>query len=236
MINIKKAVIIYIILHCLFNTVYAESTDDPKLMSLIKACVDIGEYDRENFDENDLMRRVLYTYRNFQIITDVEPYPTQTDDLKMCRTDFVKDVLHRAFRLDAPAPPPDKLTELGYCQNDGYYYFSGGYTEYFATDVKDIYKIIQLQDGTLYVIFTDYYFEGNNDKKLEYSSMRIGHDADGYYVLSINMNNDFKDLKPLMNPEQGSNNHQLAKYIPAIVTGITIILACIVFFIYFLRR
>ena len=236
MINIKTAVIICFILHCFFTPIYAEGTEDPKLMSLIKACVDIGEYDHENLDENDLMRRVLYTYRNFQIITDIEPYPTQTDDLKMCRSDFVENVLYRAFRLNAPAPPPSKLTELGYCRNDGYYYFSGGYTEYFATDVKDIYKIIPLSDGTLYVIFTDYYINGNNDKKLEYSSMHIGRDTDGYYVLSINMNNDFQDLKALINPEAESNKRQFSKYIPAIVAGITIILACIVFFIYFLRK
>lgn len=235
MITIKTAVIIYAFLQCFFTSAYASHEENPKLIKLIKACVDIGDYTAENCDKDELMRRVLYTYRNFEIITDTEPFATQSDKLKMCRTDFVKDAVYQTFRIDAPEPSPDKLATLGYCENNGYYYFSGGYTGYFATDVDKIQRIIPLSDGSLYVIFTDYYREGNSEPTLEYSSMRIGQDKEGYYVISIEMDDNFTTLNSLIYPEEPKQSVDFSKYLPVVVIIITLALACVVFYIIFLR-
>lgn len=236
MITIKTSVIIYVLLQCLFTTAYASRDENPELMRIIKACVDIGDYTAETCDENELMRRFLYTYRNFEIITDTEPYATKSDRLMMCRSDFVKDAVYRAFRIDAPAPSPEKLTTLGYCENNGYYYYSGGYTEYFSTDVDEIQRIIPLSDGTFYVIFTDYYREGINAPVLEYSSMRLGRDKDGYFVISIEMDDDFTTLNSLIYPEEAKNQVNFYKYLPLVIISLTLVLAGVVFYIVFLRR
>ncbi len=236
-ITIKIAVIIYVIIQCLFVTAYAEDSQDPELLQLIKACADIGDYNSETTDENELMLRFLYTYRNFEIITDKEPFITQSDNIKMCRTDFVKDAVYKAFRIDAPTPSPAHLTKLGYCENNGYYYFTGGYSEYFATDVKNIEKIIPFDDGTFYVIFSDYYQEGKTAPHLEYSSMQLGQDKDGYYVIAIDMDDNFVKLNSLLQPEsETSILDNFLKYLPAVIIVISLCASAFVFYRFFLRR
>ena len=237
MITIKIAVIIYVIIQCLSVTAYAEDSENPELLRLIKACADIGDYNSETTDENELMLRFLYTYRNFEIITYKEPFTTQSDNINMCRTDFVRDAVYRAFRLDAPTPSPRELTELGYCENNGYYYFTGKYSEYFATDVRNIEKIVPLDDGTFYVIFSDYYQEGKNPPVLEYSSMQLGRDKDGYFVIAIDMDDDFTKLNSLLKPKPETGiSDNLLKHLPALVIVITIVAVGFVFFLFFLRR
>ncbi len=237
MITIKITVIIYVLIQCLSITANAQHSESPELLRLIKACADIGDYNSETTDKNELMLRFLYTYRNFEIITDTEPFPTQSDNLKMCRTDFVKDAVYNAFRIDAPAPSPEMLTELGYCENNGYYYFKGGYSEYFATDVREIQKIIPLDDGTLYVIFSNYYQEGENPRRLEYSSMQIGRDNDGYFVIAIDMDDDFRKLNTLLNPKPETRSFDnLLKYLPFGIIILSLGTASVVFYRFFLRR
>lgn len=236
MITIKIAVIIYVLIQCLSVKVCAEDLQNTELLHLIKACADIGDYNYETTDKNELMLRFLYTYRNFEIITDKEPFITQSDNIKMCRTDFVRDAVYKAFRLDAPTPSPANLTKLGYCENNGYYYFTGGYSEYFATDVRNIEKIVTLDDGTFYVIFSDYYQEGTNTPQLEYSSMQIGQDKDGYYVIAIDMDDDFTKLNTLLKPmsEIGIFDN-LSEYLPAFIIVLTISAVGFVFYRFFLR-
>lgn len=237
MITIKFAVIIYILIQCLSVSANAQEPNHTELLKLIKACADIGDYSRETTDENELMLRFLYTYRNFEIITDKEPFATQSDNIKMCRTGFVKDAVYRAFRLDAPTPSPVQLTTLGYCENNGYYYFTGGYSEYFSTDVRNIEKIIPLDDGTFYVIFSDYYQEGIKPPELEYSSMQLGRDKDGFYVIAIDMDDDFVKLNSLKQPvTENTVFDNLLKHLPAVIIVITLGAAAFVFCLFFLRR
>lgn len=236
MIKIKIAVIIYVIIQCLSVTVRAQDLHNTELLRLIKACADIGDYNRETTDENELILRFLYTYRNFEIITDKEPFITYSDNIKMCRTDFVKDAVYRAFRIDAPTPSPQQLTTLGFCENNGYYYFTGGYSEYFATDVNAIEKIIPLDDGTFYVIFSDYYQESANPSQLEYSSMQIGRDKDGYYIIAIDMNDDFTKISSLLQPKSETRHlHYLLKYLPVVIIFISLVVSGFVFHRFFLR-
>ena len=58
MIAIKIAVTIYVIIQCLSVTAYAEDSENPELLRLIKACADIGDYNSETTDENELMLRI----------------------------------------------------------------------------------------------------------------------------------------------------------------------------------
>lgn len=215
-------------------SVIAYNTDE--LMPIIKSCADIGDYNHSEYDENELMRRFLYTYRNFEIITDKEPQAVVSDNFTMCRSDFVKDAYYKVFRKNPPSPPPEDLTVLGFCENNGFYTFIGGYTEYFATDVAEIIKIIPFDDNDIYVIFTDYYRKGSVKPQKEYSSMIFGIDDHGYYVKSIKMNDDFMALrKPeiLQNIQKSQSDYR--KYLPLIVIAISFLAICIIIYIFFIR-
>ncbi len=205
------------------------------MLPIIKACADIGSYDRESYDENELMLRVLYTYENFKILTDTSAITSKSGNINMCNTEFIKDAVYRAFRIDAPTPPPDMLTTLGYCENDGYYYYTGGYSEYFATDVREILKVIPLSDGTVYAIFSNTYQSGASTPETEYNGMRLGRDNDGYYAVSFNMGGDFSEVDELLSPtddEKSPFADLLSRYLPLIVAFFTLA-ACLVA-VYFL--
>lgn len=221
MIKIKATVIILVILS-LFTTVHADSTEDTELISLIKACADIGNYDCENGNDNELMLRFLYTYRNFEIITDTEPLTASNGKIKMCGEKFVQNAFWRAFRKTAPSPEPSKLTELKFCKSGGYYQFIGEYSEYFATDVLDITETIPLTDGTFYAVFRNTYKTETTPERLEYSFMRLGRDDEGYYVLSINMNDNFTNLKSQIQTANQAEKPSMPKYAPIIVISVTL--------------
>ena len=232
-----KVFVLVIIIFSWFVPVHAEDSSKPELISVIKSCADIGEYDSKNYDIDSLTRRILYTYRNFEIITDSAPNAQVSDNLKMCRSDFIKEAMYNALRITAPSPTPDKLTELGYCENNGYYYFYGGYTKYYATDVHEIVKTIPADDGSMYVIFSDTYCESGKDPVFEYSSAHIAKDELGYYILSINMG---KVLDESYYAEDESDDYAnpyiLSQYLPLIIGVSVLILSFVALYIFILRR
>ena len=93
MVYIKTLTLVCILIQIFTTTVHADTKDDTQMLHLIKACADIGDYDVENSDIDELMRRFLYTYRNFEIVSDIEPHAVQSGKLIMCNKDFVKDAL-----------------------------------------------------------------------------------------------------------------------------------------------
>ncbi len=233
--GLKIIAVLCMLIHLIAPSASADEYDNAKLLTLIKACADIGDFDSVDYDENDLMRRFLYTYRNFEILSDIPSYAVTSDKVTMCSSAFVNDAVYKAFRINPPSPAPSMLTELGYCENNGFYSFYGGYTDYFATDVLDILKIVTLHDGSLYVIFNNEYRHGDNIKT-EYSSMIIGCDNDGYYVKAINMDDDFARLRELINPPSESTDISVRKHLPVIVIGFTILSVCVASYIFFFRK
>ncbi len=225
-----------VLFHLLSISAHAEEYNSKELLTLIKACADIGDFDSSDFNENELMRRFFYTYRNFEILSNFPTNAVTSDKITVCDSRFVQDAVYKAFRLDAPSPKPHLLTELGFCENNGYYSFYGGYSEYFATDVKEIVKIIPLPDNTDYVIFSNDYQEGENKPIAEYSSMIVAQDNDGYFVKSINMNDDFRNLWSLLNPKPETDDAIWIHYLPVAVIVSTLSLVCLAFYIFFVRK
>ena len=232
----KIIIILIVFLECLAISAHAADDDKTELLTLIKACVDIGSFDSSDYDIDELMMRFFYSYQNFKILSPVPPYAVSSGTVTMCNSDFVFDALYRAFRINPPTPKPHMLTELGYCEDNGFYSFYGGYDEYFSTDVREIVKIIPQPDGSEYVVFSNYYTQGTNPPVFEYSSMTVKRDDKGYHVTAIKMNDDFSALQP--NFEQSSENgsHLFFEYLPEVVILLTALSACIVIYFFFTNR
>ena len=195
MIPIKRifyflALIIYIIninVHA-EPSVMLNTADYDAIIQLLAACADIPEYDRSYTDKDELMRRVLYTHRNFKWITDVPPGTAQGhNSLTLCSGNYISDIMHTAFRIAPEQPKLNELTRRGYCYSNGMYYWSGGYTRYFATQVHDIVSARYADNDTLVVVFTDTYIESGSKPIEEYSSASFMHDSEGWYLTSIHM-------------------------------------------------
>lgn len=180
-------------------------SEQNELLLLIKACADIQSYDASDFDTDALMRSVLYTHRNFMLITDTAPRTdTVSDSLNMCSEKFISAAIYKAFRITAKRPAVNMLSSLGYCVNNGYYYYRGGYKKYFATDVKGIEKAVPTGDDTLYIIFRDSYLEGGEKPIDEYSSAAVKKDGEGWYLTAVTMNSDFSDFPAPSDAPRGS--------------------------------
>lgn len=176
------------------NKVSVSDDDEAEILTLIKACADIAYYDAQSTDINELMKKVLFSYRNFMLLTDKAPELSQQGNSSMISGDYVEDIMHKAFRIKAPQPEYSQLTVLRYCHYRGRYYFLGGYRNYFATDVKNILAIFLTNDNDLYVVFRNTYTEGSAPPSEEYSTAVVSYDNDGYYLKALHMDTDFSDL------------------------------------------
>ena len=232
----KITFILIVLLECFAISANAENDDKTELLTLIKACADIGSFDSSDYDIDELMMRFFYSYQNFKILSPVPPHAVSSGTVTMCNSDFVYDALYRAFRITPPSPKPHMLTELGYCEDNGFYSFYGGYDEYFSTDVREIVKIIPQPDGSEYVVFSNYYTQGTNPPVFEYSSMTVKRDDKGYYVTAIKMNDDFSALQPNFEKSSENGTHPFSEHLPEIVILLTVLSVCIVIYVFFTNR
>lgn len=209
-------------------------SDKAELLTLIKCCADIKDYDRNNYDMDKLMRDVLYTHRNFMLLSSFQPDEKKINSgLKMCSEKFISDSMQKAFRLDAAHPDEHQLSDKGYCAANGYYYYYGGYTRYFATDVHSIANTFYTPDGSLYIIFSNSFNDGIVQKD-EYSTATAKHDGDGWYLTSIHMNSDFTDMPEYLSTinKPYTENTGLRRYFPALIVLITAVLVSIIIRVY----
>lgn len=146
------------------------------------------------------MLRVLYTYRNFEKLSPNPPGYLGDGSNHMLKASFVDDIMQQVFRITPKRPPVNKLTDTGYCYNNGYYHFSGGYSTYYATGSYEITDTFRYDKDTLYIVFTDVYTSAGVSRQ-EYSSARIAQDDNGMYISAIRMNSDFSDVLNNDNPQ-----------------------------------
>lgn len=179
--------------------------DTAELMSLIKSCADIMNYDSNDYDLDTLTRHVLYTRENFRLLTDLSPMYSKGGSINMCSTEFIDDVMYKAFRLEPQRPPVNMLTTLGYCVNGDSYNYTGGYNVYFATDIKNIIRTIEGKDNSIFIVFSDTYSEGGKKPVFEYSTALVKRDSSGYYLAQLHMGGSIElpsDFEPVIPHEK----------------------------------
>jgi hypothetical protein len=121
-----------------------------------------------NYDYDKLFKYVLYTHKNFQILTDIPADTGNSSNLgynnvKLVNSDYIDYIMTRVFRITPEKPPVNELLERGFCYNDGYYYYIGGFGVYFATKIVDIKGVYDIGGGVTFVIFSDIYYESDTN-------------------------------------------------------------------------
>lgn len=165
-----------------------------RITTLLKSCADIVDYSEQS-DINDITRRILYTSENFNILVN-QKSSTQciNRSLYMCDYAFISNAAYTAFRINSPKPAVNMFSDLKYCFNNNYYYFTDVYTNFFSTQFNGIYKTYNLGDNLIYIVFADVYTESGLGNIPEYSSAVIAKDSQGFYIKSLHMGDNFTEI------------------------------------------
>ena len=212
----KKILFFIPILTLMFNTVFAMPTktndeiiadypftnrvnelsvsEKQEITKTLTACADVMRFNIRNYDYDKLFKYVLYTHKNFQILTDIPADTGNSSNLgynnvKLVNSDYIDYIMTRIFRITPEKPPVNELLERGFCYNDGYYYYNGGFGVYFATEITDIKGVYDIGGGVTFVIFSDIYYEGNT-RTPEYSFAILQNTENGYSLMRLGMGED----------------------------------------------
>lgn len=212
----KKILFFIPILTLMFNTVFAMPTktndeiiadypftnrvnelsvsEKQEITKTLTACADVMRFNIRNYDYDKLFKYVLYTHKNFQILTDIPADTGNSSNLgynnvKLVNSDYIDYIMTRIFRITPEKPPVNELLERGFCYNDGYYYYIGGFGVYFATEIADIKGVYDIGGGVTFVVFSDIYYEGNT-RTPEYSFAILQNTENGYSLLRLGMGED----------------------------------------------
>ena len=212
----KKILFFIPILTLMFNTVFAMPTktndeiiadypftnrvnelsvsEQQEITKILTACADVMRFNIRNYDYDKLFKYVLYTHKNFQILTDIPADTGNSSNLgynnvKLVNSDYIDYIMTRIFRISPEKPPVNELLERGFCYNDGYYYYNGGFGVYFATEIADIKGVYDIGGGVTFVVFSDIYYEGNT-RTPEYSFAILQNTENGYSLLRLGMGED----------------------------------------------
>ena len=209
----KKILFFIPILTLMFNTVFAMPTktndeiiadypftnrvnemsvsEKQEITKTLTACADVMRFNIRNYDYDKLFKYVLYTHKNFQILTDIPADTGNSSNLgynnvTVVNSDYIDYIMTRVFRITPEKPPVNELLERGFCYNDGYYYYNGGFGVYFATEIADIKGVYDIGGGVTFVIFSDIYYEGDT-RTPEYSFAILQNTENGYSLMRLGM-------------------------------------------------
>ena len=212
----KKILFFIPILTLMFNTVFAMPTktndeiiadypfrnrvnelsvsEKQEITKTLTACADVMRFNIRNYNYDKLFKYVLYTHKNFQILTDIPADTGNSSNLgynnvTLVNSDYIDYIMTRVFRITPEKPPVNELLERGFCYNDGYYYYIGGFGIYFATEIVDIKGVYDIGGGVTFVIFSDIYYEGNT-RTPEYSFAILQNTENGYSLMRLGMGED----------------------------------------------
>ena len=212
----KKILFFIPILTLMFNTVFAMPTktndeiiadypftnrvnelsvsEKQEITKTLTACADVMRFNIRNYNYDKLFKYVLYTHKNFQILTDIPADTGNSSNLgynnvKLVNSDYIDYIMTRVFRITPEKTPVNELLERGFCYNDGYYYYIGGFGIYFATEIVDIKGVYDIGGGVTFVIFSDIYYEGDT-RTPEYSFAILQNTENGYSLMRLGMGED----------------------------------------------
>ena len=212
----KKILFFIPILTLMFNTVFAMPTktndeiiadypftnrvnelsvsEKQEITKTLTACADVMRFNIRNYDYDKLFKYVLYTHKNFQILTDIPADTGNSSNLgynnvKLVNSDYIDYIMTRVFRITPEKPPVNELLERGFCYNDRDYYYICGFGVYFATKIVDIKGVYDIGGSVTFVIFSDIYYESDT-RTPEYSFAILQNTENGYSLMRLGMGED----------------------------------------------
>ncbi len=191
MIEIKR-VIFSLVCVLFLNVISVSALNNSEFMPYINSSSGLRQYVGKE-DLHKLIVDVLNSHHNFQALTSLTPNATVTGALRMCDAKFIDDIMYKTFRIETPRPQPDQLMELGYYYNNGFYYYKTN-TPSYSVKINEITKTITLDDGGVYVIFTDTLTTENTSPITENSAIKFYRDSSGWFITEIHMGLDFSNL------------------------------------------
>ena len=107
-------------------------SEKQEITKTLTACADVMRFNIRNYNYDKLFKYVLYTHKNFQILTDIPADTGNSSNLgynnvKLVNSDYIDYIMTRVFRITPEKTPVNELLERGFCYNDGYYYYIGGF-------------------------------------------------------------------------------------------------------------
>ncbi len=149
----------------------------------------------------------------------------------MCNAQFIDDIMHKTFRIKTPRPSPEQLMELGYYYNNDFYYYKDNTTVHSVT-VNELIKVVPLDDGGVYVIFTDTLVTDDSPSVTENSAIKFYRDSSGWYVRAIHMGLDFSNLSEhLKTPEPAKPYIEFVwDILPMFVFALTLTVAIVILY------
>ncbi|MGN0107409.1 MAG: hypothetical protein ACI4A5_06930 [Hominilimicola sp.] len=171
------------------NTISAEEINS--IRTTLSACADVMRFDIKNYNYDTLFKYVLYTHKNFQVLTDIPPASGSSSSLgynnvSIVSSDYIDYIMEKVFRITPEKPPVNNLLNRGFCYSDGYYYYTGGFDVYFATEILDLAGVYDIGGGVTFVVFSDVYYEGTTATP-EYSFAIVQKNSGGYSMLRLGM-------------------------------------------------
>lgn len=161
------------------------------IRTTLTACADIMSFDIKNYDYDMLFRYILYTHRNFKILCDIDPQTGSSSSLgynnvNIVSSEYIDYIMQNIFRITPEKPLVNNLLSRGFCYSDGYYFYTGGFSKYFATELRDIAGVYDIGGGVTFVVFSDIYHEDNSSTP-EYSFAILQKTGNSYSLLRLGM-------------------------------------------------
>ncbi len=139
-----------------------------KCFDLISACADVVIFDQNNYDLIKLLKNILYTYPNYQNLTSIKPdyrentIETGYENIHSLNGEYIDFIIEDIYGVAPEHISVNNLINTGVCYTNGKYYYTGGYTKNFKTQITDISAIYDLGWDKYYVVFNDEYTEDDN--------------------------------------------------------------------------
>lgn len=177
-----------------FTDISASISDEEadKIKRTLSACADIMHFDYNDYDYDRLFKYVLYTHKNFQILTDIPSNTSNSSSMPhhnvtIASGEYIDYIMTDIFRISPQKPQMEELLSRGFCYNNGYYYYIGGFDIYFATEINSLKRIYNMGNGIFYVVFSDVYRE--NDLATNETSFAVlqKNTSGNYSLLRIGM-------------------------------------------------
>lgn len=163
-----------------------DETEITAIKTTLSACADLMSFDINNYDYDTIFKYVLFTHQNFKILTDLDPMTGSSSSLgynnvSLVSSAFIDYVMDNVLHVPPEKPPVNNLLTRGFCYSGGYYYYNISFDVFFSTAVKELTSVYDLGEGTVFVVFSDVYTEG--DTKTDEYSFAILRNTDGRYSL-----------------------------------------------------